>query len=56
MAATGFSFLLAVAAGVPAAAPGAENVAGHAVALRDPLRQPFASTSIWNMPIGSAAV
>ncbi|MDD7942895.1 RICIN domain-containing protein, partial [Actinomycetospora lutea] len=23
---------------------------------RDPLRQPFASSSIWNMPIGSAAV
>ncbi|MGZ4869152.1 MAG: hypothetical protein ACXV2F_02175, partial [Halobacteriota archaeon] len=25
-------------------------------ATRDPLKQPFASTSIWNMPIGSGAV
>jgi hypothetical protein len=26
------------------------------VAVRDPLKQPFASSSIWNMPIGSSAV
>jgi hypothetical protein len=26
------------------------------IAVRNPLQQPFASTSIWNMPIGSAAV
>lgn len=30
---------------------------GHAsAATRDPLKQPFASNSIWNMPIGSGAV
>jgi hypothetical protein len=29
---------------------------GDAEALRDPLLQPFASTSIWNTPIGSKAV
>ena len=30
--------------------------AGFATELRDPLVQPFTSTSIWNMPIGSGAV
>jgi hypothetical protein len=34
----------------PDAAP-----SGDATAYRDPLVQPFASTSIWNMPIGSTA-
>jgi len=36
-----------------AAAPDAD--AGDAGMVRDPLVQPFASTSIWNMPIGSGA-
>jgi hypothetical protein len=31
-------------------------VVNGATATRDPLHQPFASTSIWNMPIGSNAV
>jgi hypothetical protein len=33
-----------------------DAVPDAAVATRDKLKQPFASTSIWNMPIGSAAV
>jgi hypothetical protein len=40
----------------PAAAAPAPAVAPAAAATkRDPLKQPFASTSIWNMPIGSNA-
>ncbi|MDB4963586.1 MAG: hypothetical protein JWP01_3585 [Myxococcales bacterium] len=31
-------------------------VGGGVSSARDPLKQPFASTSIWNMPIGSGAV
>src|SRR5262249_15112917 len=28
----------------------------HVLAARDPLKWPFASTSVWNMPIGSGAI
>jgi hypothetical protein len=39
---------------VPAAATNAVTLAG--TGWRDPLQQPFASDSIWNMPIGSGAI
>jgi len=44
-------------AGAPDASPldGGPVDAGADASYRDPLVQPFASTSIWNMPIGSAA-
>ena len=32
------------------------SIDGSTPAARDPLQQPFASTSIWNMPVGSDAV
>ncbi len=34
----------------------ANDAGDAAVAVRDAMKQPFASTSIWNMPIGSGAV
>jgi hypothetical protein len=45
---------LAVALSVPAVATW-HGDDGSAVATRDPWLRPFASTSIWNMPIGSGA-
>jgi hypothetical protein len=39
----------------PRRAPAVAPAAAPAVAARDPLRHPFASHSIWNMPIGANA-
>jgi hypothetical protein len=47
-----FKLVLAVA---PAPAP-APTPTPTPTAVRDPLKQPFSSKSIWNMPIGSGAV
>jgi hypothetical protein len=47
---------LALVAWLVAGADGAFTSSGHAFAARDVLKQPFASTSIWNMPVGSGAV
>jgi hypothetical protein len=46
-----------VAAGAPdpCAQPDHARPAARAIQGRDPLKQPFASTSIWNMPIGRHA-
>jgi hypothetical protein len=41
--------------GGPVDASTADSNADSGPTYRDPLKQPFASTSIWNMPIGSAA-
>src|SRR5580658_4920873 len=38
------------------AASGTDGQARADAGSRDPLEQPFASTSIWNMPIGSGAM
>lgn len=38
-----------------AASTGGEPAVPLAIGARNPLKQPFASTSIWNMPIGSGA-
>lgn len=42
-------------AATPAAVTPAAAVTAAATAGRDPMKQPFASNSIWNMPIGSNA-
>jgi hypothetical protein len=43
------------AASTTSPAPAAMTISGTAAATRDPMKQPFASNSIWNMPIGSNA-
>lgn len=40
----------------PTPSPSPSPTPSPTVGVRDPLKQPFASTSIWNMPIGSNAV
>ncbi len=49
------SFLVACNSGTNSAATSMSSSSSSGVS-RDPLQQPFASTSIWNMPIGSSAV
>ena len=47
-----FAIALALLLGVPLLA----HVGSAAAQTRDPLQSPFATTSIWNMPIGGNAV